>query len=338
MSDLSTVPSNVLYYTGLELSERGVDLKSLPQWRSVIRPLLEMKHPRIAFAQSVFLIEQALGKSNDETLGLAVGARQKFATTGLLSAGLLASTTCKDALRFGIKYHRLAGSMMDLHMSESTEGEMILKAVSRDPKSQINTFLIQEVFANLAQMARFLCQTAAPFKQVDVIFEPSDPKPYQQTFGTTPIFNSPENRIVFSKAIAEKPLDTADAYVLNSITPILDQLIALEGANQSLVAHVESLIVQSLPNVPTMQDIARQTQMSERSLRRRLENAGTSFRDILDQVRQTRALEMILQSNLPMQTIASVLGFEDDRSLRRRLQSWTGMSATKLRADQTQAE
>ena len=114
---------------------------------------------------------------------------------------------------------------------------------------------------------------------------------------------------------------------------MLQTLIELEGTRQTLLTHIEGIVMDSLPDVESMPDVAHQLGMSERSLRRKLDDAGTSFREIVDQVRQTRALEMVLQSDLPIQSIAEQLGFEDARSLRRRLTEWTGRSARELRAE-----
>lgn len=109
-------------------------------------------------------------------------------------------------------------------------------------------------------------------------------------------------------------------------------MLQFEGALQSLLSHVGTLSIQSLPSVISMGGEAQHLNMSERSLRRKIDAAGTSFREILDQVRQSRAFELILQSGLATEAIASELRSEDARSLGRRVKSWTGRSAQELRS------
>ncbi|WP_049645106.1 AraC family transcriptional regulator [Candidatus Rhodobacter oscarellae] len=332
MSDLATIPSNLLYYTFLELKERGVALERLPQWNGTINPLLNMQRPRIAFAQSQSLIEQAITLADDPCFGLAVGMRQKFATSGLLSAGLLASQTCGDAVLFGLRYHHLTGSMLNMSLVELDEGEHAINVTARDPSSPINSFLTQELFANLAQMAQFLYRSHRPFKQMDLIQHEPQSRRFRDVLGITPNFRAAYNRIVFSKSAWTTPLETADPFVLSGLVPVLDALALEEGEQQTFLSHVEGLMLAGLNNELSMRILAGQLGMSERTLRRKLDDAGTSFTRILDQVRRARALELLLQSNEPLDRIAAQLGFDDTRSLRRRLRDWTGHSAAELRA------
>ena len=204
----------------------------------------------------------------------------------------------------------------------------------RDPSASIIRFLVQELFGNLTQVAIFLYRGQTPFEWIDVVFSSDDPSRFRSALGTNVHFNQPENRIVASNKILAEPLETADPFVLHTLIPILDALNEQEGELQSLLSHIEALLTQRLPEVATMPDIAHQLNMSERSLRRKLVESGTSYREILDRVRQARAFEMIMHTELPLQSIAEQLGFDDARSLRRRLKDWTGKSVRELRQEE----
>jgi AraC-like DNA-binding protein len=79
-----------------------------------------------------------------------------------------------------------------------------------------------------------------------------------------------------------------------------------------------------------MPHIARSLGMTERTLRRKLTQAGASYSELLDRVRQGRAVEL-LETDMPLADVAQHLGFEDARSLRRKVQGWTGHSPKALR-------
>jgi AraC-like DNA-binding protein len=70
--------------------------------------------------------------------------------------------------------------------------------------------------------------------------------------------------------------------------------------------------------------------MSERSLRRALADEETSFRDVLDDVRRTIALEM-LQANQSVTEIAFLLGFSETSALSRAFRRWHGKSIRSQR-------
>jgi AraC-like DNA-binding protein len=206
----------------------------------------------------------------------------------------------------------------------------MLRTTSRHPTPQISAFLVQELFTNITQIARFLYGQGTAVKQVHLMFTTRNPALYRTTFGCPVLFGQTDNTLVFSSEVLAAPLDTADPYALPSILAVLDSLMAQEQANQSFLAHIEHLLIQQIAQSPTMEHIARSLGMTERTLRRKLTQAGVSYSELLDRVRQGRAVEL-LETDMPLADVAQHLGFEDTRSLRRKVQGWTGHSPKALR-------
>jgi AraC-like DNA-binding protein len=327
----ATIPPQVLFYTNQELEARGFDLGQNALWRPVYRMVVDGDRPHVTFNQSQSLIHEAIRVAKDPDLGLAVGRRQNFASAGLLSAGLLASQTQLDALRLGVKYHRLTGSMLDLHLVETEEGAMALTGSSRDPKSMIFRFLIQELFTNVTQISRFLFRHGNPLERVEFTFKTKNPAIFRAAFNCPTQFGASENRLIFSRQALHVALETADAFALKTVEQALNGLMEQERRQQTLVTHIESILLTELAETPAISEIADRLAMSERSLRRKLGDAGTSYRDVLSRVRQTRAMELIRETDLPLSVIAQALGFDDTRSLRRNVKLWTDQSARALR-------
>jgi AraC-like DNA-binding protein len=313
------------------MRERGFDLGQNALWRPVYRMVVDGNRPQVTFNQSQSLIHEAIRLAKDPDLGLAVGRQQNFSSAGLLSAGLLACQTPLDALRLGAKYHRLTGSMLDLHLVETANGTTALTASSRDPNSLIFRFLIQELFTNVAQIARFLYRHGNPLQRVEFTFKTTNPANFRTAFNCPTLFGASENRLIFSAQALSVTLDTADPFALKSVEEALNSLMEQERFKHTLVTHIESILLTELAETPSISDIADRLAMSERSLRRKLSDAGTSYRELLSRVRQTRAMELIRATDLPLSTIAHMLGFDDTRSLRRNVKLWTGQSAKALR-------
>ena len=61
--------------------------------------------------------------------------------------------------------------------------------------------------------------------------------------------------------------------------------------------------------------------MTERTAQRRLTEEGTTFRDVLDQVRR-RVAERLVGTGIPSSRISDLLGFADSRSFRRARARW----------------
>jgi AraC-like DNA-binding protein len=98
-----------------------------------------------------------------------------------------------------------------------------------------------------------------------------------------------------------------------------------------LVSQVRRVLAEHADGRPDPDDVARALQTSTRSLRRGLQQMGTSFQTLLDETRRARAEEWIRSTDMKLQQIAEQLGFSDVRSFRRAFKRWTGRSPNALR-------
>ena len=72
--------------------------------------------------------------------------------------------------------------------------------------------------------------------------------------------------------------------------------------------------------------VAVEMNTSERSLRRHLEEAGTSFRDLVQEQRLLRAQSLLRAGRIPVAETAARLGYADAAAFCRAFRDWTGTS------------
>ena len=65
--------------------------------------------------------------------------------------------------------------------------------------------------------------------------------------------------------------------------------------------------------------------VSPRTLHRRLEDEGTSFRAVKDSLRRDMAIARLNSSRVPLAVLAGELGFSDSAAFQRAFKGWTGM-------------
>ncbi|MGD9603395.1 MAG: helix-turn-helix domain-containing protein [Gammaproteobacteria bacterium] len=82
---------------------------------------------------------------------------------------------------------------------------------------------------------------------------------------------------------------------------------------------------------PTLAEVARHMNTSQRTLIRRLRAAGTTYQIELDNLRRLRATELLQRFELPIGSIADSLGFADAASFAKAFKRWTGMSPSAWR-------
>lgn len=91
-----------------------------------------------------------------------------------------------------------------------------------------------------------------------------------------------------------------------------------------LVSEVERQLALQVGQTPRLTDVAAELHLTERTLRRQLGAAGTSFRALLDQARERAALELLQDQRLTVAQVAGAVGFGDVRDFRRAFKRWTG--------------
>ena len=82
---------------------------------------------------------------------------------------------------------------------------------------------------------------------------------------------------------------------------------------------------------PQMPRIAQMLNFSARTYRRRLEDEGQSFQELLDQVRSEHATRYLRHTRIPLSSIAYLIGFNDASNFRRAYTRWTGQSPREVR-------
>ena len=79
------------------------------------------------------------------------------------------------------------------------------------------------------------------------------------------------------------------------------------------------------------EEVARLTLLSQRTLQRRLAEAGTSFQDLRDRVRADIALKYLRQSSLQAAQIAEILGYSEPAAFTRAFRRQHGLTPSAAR-------
>src|SRR5262249_16896150 len=103
--------------------------------------------------------------------------------------------------------------------------------------------------------------------------------------------------------------------------------------DDSPLDRMRELIAEALQSgVPTLDQIAKKMATSERTLRRRLEAEGTSFRALLDETRARLARSYVSDRRMPLSEVAFLLGFPEPSAFHRAFKRWTETTPSAWRA------
>lgn len=114
---------------------------------------------------------------------------------------------------------------------------------------------------------------------------------------------------------------------------LLDRVQASDLPSRARAAITAELTGQ----VPSLALVARRLGLSPRSLQRRLDEAGTSFAEILDTAREERAKVFLRAGDVSIAEVSWLLGFAEQSAFTRAFRRWTGRAPTEWRRERGKA-
>ncbi len=125
-------------------------------------------------------------------------------------------------------------------------------------------------------------------------------------------------------------LPGADAALLATLRELAEHVGLGGGAGEEVATQVRSRLRLLLPEGrASAADVAAALGLSERTLHRRLEKEGTSFRGVLESFREAEAERLLAAGRMPLGEVALRLGFSDQTAWNRAFRRWKGMSPTE---------
>lgn len=274
------------------------------------------------------LWELAVQYTGDPCFGLTYAAYIQPSSLHGLGLSWIASHSLKDGLLRLIRFQKILATDMVLALRETPAGYCIYDTVGR--KADPFQFPASAFDAQLATVFK-ICQimlgpTATPIRVSFDHSEPACAERFERFFGIPASFNASETAIEFDRNLCEAPAASANP----ELTRINDQVV-IDYLNQfeqdDIVTRTRKYIIDLLPSgVPRQSLIASELNLSLRSLQRKLAQSGTSFSEVLNQVRNEMACHYLRSPRHQVITIAYLLGFSDPSNFSRAFKRWNGES------------
>jgi len=160
--------------------------------------------------------------------------------------------------------------------------------------------------------------------------QPDDIKPYESFFQAPLIFEADEDAIVFPDHILKKSLPGSNIEQHNDV---LKRLTTIESEMD--IDFLEQLHTILRPLVVSQcsspEHVASMLSLHPRTLNRRLENHGTTLRDIVGDIRYEIAKQLLADSRMSVIAISTLLGYADASVFTRAFRRWSGITPSAWR-------
>jgi AraC-like DNA-binding protein len=290
------------------------------------------QHRISAVSQSKFL-EYAAEATDDSAFGLHLAAEANPREAGLLFYITSAANDVDEALALFARYSRIVNEAVRIKPAHAREGliaEISFIGLPRHTAKQVTEFGIAVTIKALREIAgRNIRPTHLSF----IHLRNSDLPEFELFFGCPVEFGASGDQVAFSNETLALPLVTEDRHLLETLRPICDEAAKQRGtAIGSLRAAVENEAQKLLPHGKAKRHrVAKTLGHSERTLTRKLADEGITYEQVLDQLRQSLALQYIKEQGVSLSQIAWLLGYEGSTSFNHAFRRWTGRSPSAAR-------
>ncbi|NNA91703.1 AraC family transcriptional regulator [Pseudomonas gessardii] len=262
---------------------------------------------------SMVALEQLWRKaaSHDPAIGLKLFSHFTRQDWHVLAHACLYSANLEESIRFWARYARLASDMDNIVLVE--EGDCLGVELRIEAPASLARYVVEHYSVMSLTVLRIgTGLTLLPMRASFAHPRPAYHAQYVQWFGDNVQFGCEHNRLYFTRSSLQTPLQTHNAGMMEVLCQELDRRLTQQHQLSGWAGRVVQGIRQSLVagQVCSLETQAQVLNQSPRTLRRRLDEEGLTFRYLLDRVRAELEQYLELQGNTRTQ-IAAQLGYSD---------------------------
>ncbi len=316
--------------------ERGLDLTRLLAGTGL--SVLDLDHPgrTLTLEQECGIIRNLLAHCGQTPgLGLDAGRRYRFTQLGPLGLALVSSLSLRGALAAAERSSDLGNSLVRLRTEPAGLEGRDLRVVLSAPisPSPLHRFAVERMVGVVVSMAGSLL--GRPLRPELLEFSFDAPAEAYASLGARRLcVQQPRDAILIAAADLDQPLPHGNALALRQAEQQCQRSIDMARWQGDVAARLRDLMLQEPQRMGDMRGLAAQLCMSERTLRRRLRDEGTSFLELCESLRCAQAEQLLELRRLSVEQIALRLGYAESASFIHAFKRWKGQTPHAYRLSQ----
>lgn len=287
---------------------------------------------RIITTEQEIMIGRKLAQLAPSPLsGLDLGSHHHLISKGKLGMAAMCCETALEALKLMLTYIDLASSYFQYDLTvDGKKGYVRMKElVSLD---DFRHYVFETEVVSLYTICSMILDDARIFKEMHLAFPaPNYAARYKEIFHCPVFFDAPQHLLVFDAALLDRPLKHANPLTKKILEEECRQLCERLKEKVTVKDKIRHELMFVEGDFPSLNQLAHRINIPERTIRRKLTAEGTSFKDILSDVRKQKALELIDAGDCSMEKIAEKLGYSEIAGFYHAFKTWTGTTPANYR-------
>lgn len=327
LSRLQGVPGIYLLLLCDVVRQMGHDDRHLLEGLGVTRERLLAPDSRISLVTAYTAASRAVRMAGHEGLGFAMARALRLTLHGSVGMVAMSSSTAGEALQAVARYAALRAPFLKVELHEERGGmELHLRLLL--PVPELEALLMEAALVGLSQMGEQLVGRRVAGVEIHM---PGEEPPYYRHFRDeipVPVqYGAPGYFLRLSaeaSAVVPRLADPEVARLAQEQCEV--EFGRLFRARDNLAALVRNHLLSREEGAPSLAEMADFLNMSERTLKRRLQEENVSYRELLEDSLRDRACRLLGEARLSISEIAWRLGYNDVSNFSRAFKRWTGSS------------
>jgi len=329
-ADVVPVPSSLLQ----RLATVGVDVERVLRHANVARSRFESPRAHLT-TREFFAFWRAIEETSGiRDVGLRLGGEISPHQYNVAFVAALHSPNLAEALEKIARYKRIV-CPEDVAI-DIARGEARVRFVWLLAEGPAPTSLVDGTFSGVIELARRATGKAIKPKRIELRRKRADEAMLVRHFGCEVRFSARDDVLVLHESSLAEPFMTHNAELLAVLVQGLEAALGMGATVRSIADDVRSVLGRRISGErPNVDKVAKDLGMSARTLQRRLEEAGTNYQSLLDDVRRQAARRLLASTAFDVGEVAFLLGFEELNSFTRAFRAWEGTTPARWRASAT---
>ena len=280
---------------------------------------------RFAGERHLKLWERILRVSQDPIIGFKAAQFASAKTFGVVGQIVPRCATMLEAYKQLERYFALVSQATRIRVALDAS-ELTISIANDFPEGPVKRNIVLFALNYTSRAPQQLAGVDAMPRSVDCAFPSPGAEAARELREHLPFtFNADQSRVVFNRKVAEIKIPSVDPDLKILLAELIEQYLNKLGSAGSLEHGLRTILRQMMNGtMPTLASLSARAGMSQRTLQRRLQEADTSFQELLQQVLRESAESLLAQGKLSQGEIAFLLGYSEVSAFSRAYRGWTG--------------
>ena len=319
---------------GALVTELGGDPARLLQRFDIAAEVLEHDDGLLSITAHDRMLDAAAAELDCPDFGLRLAERQDLTILGPVARAVATSATATEALDAAARFLFVHSPVLTIGIDDDPWGRRGVVALTYRKEVSESPYSPQAIELGLGVFYRVALQLlgeSTGLRSVEIPHGPLSPVDrYLDFFSADVKFDRPVAALCADVRVLDSAFETADEEIRRAAVEHLTG--AYSDPADSIATQVRRVVSESLTGpVPPLAEVARTLHLHPRTLQRRLVVVGTSFGQVVDDLRRDRAHRYITTTDLSLAQVADLVGFAEQSTLSHAVRRWFGLSPGELR-------